>query len=74
MRKVGGWRSLNERPSDRTIDLAARSGNLVTLEIIAPKSIPTQIVTATGSVSKCCDETTNQGFGRTMQTTSWTMC
>jgi len=23
MRKVDGWRSLNERPSDQTIDLAA---------------------------------------------------
>jgi len=23
MRKVDGWRSLNERPSDHTIDLAA---------------------------------------------------
>jgi len=50
MRKVDGWRSLNERPSDQTIDLAAWSGNLVTLEI-APKSIPTPIATAPAQLS-----------------------
>ncbi len=52
MRKVDGWRSRNETPSDQTIDLAAYSGNLVMLEI-APKSIPTQIATAPRS-RRCC--------------------
>lgn len=31
MRKVDGWQSLAEKPSDQIIDLAA-SGNLATLE------------------------------------------
>src|SRR3979490_1025521 len=42
MRKVDGWQSLAERPSDQTLVLAARLDNFVTLEI-APNSIPTQI-------------------------------
>jgi hypothetical protein len=45
MRKADGWRSLNERPSDQTIDLAAKLANLVKLEI-AQKQIPTKIATA----------------------------
>jgi hypothetical protein len=44
MRKVDGWRSLAEKPSDQIIDLAAWGGNIVTREI-APNSIPTQIAT-----------------------------
>jgi len=49
MPKVDGWRSLNDKPSDHTIDLAAQSDNLVMLEI-APKSIPTQIATVPRSI------------------------
>jgi transposase-like protein len=45
MRKVDGWQSLGEKPSDQIIDLAARCGNIAMLEI-APKSIPTHIATA----------------------------
>jgi hypothetical protein len=45
MRRVDGWKSLADKPSDQITDLAARYGNLVTLEI-ASKSIPTQIATA----------------------------
>jgi hypothetical protein len=33
MRKVDGWQSLEEKPSDQIIDLAALSDNLVTLEM-----------------------------------------
>jgi hypothetical protein len=34
MRKVDGWQSLAEKPSDQIIDLAARCGNLSMLEIV----------------------------------------
>jgi hypothetical protein len=34
MRKVDGWQSLAEKPSDQIIDLAARCGNLIMPEII----------------------------------------
>ena len=34
MRKVDGWQSLAEKPSDQIIDLAARCGNLIMLEIV----------------------------------------
>src|SRR5580704_12983506 len=39
MRKVDGWRSPAERPSDQAIDLAASSSNLVPTEI-APNTLP----------------------------------
>jgi hypothetical protein len=33
MRKVDGWQSLEEKPSDQIIDVAALSDYLVTLEM-----------------------------------------
>ena len=52
MRKVDGWRSLNERPTNQTIDLAALLDNLVMLEIVS-KSIPTQITTPPDTPGTC---------------------
>jgi hypothetical protein len=34
MRKVDGWQSLAEKPSDQIIDLTARCGNLSMPEIV----------------------------------------
>ena len=50
MRKVDGWQSRAEKPSDQIIDLTACGGNIVTREI-APNSIPTQIATPLCEIS-----------------------